>query len=138
MVIPIFDCFWPPQDDEDETFPAHIIDQSGIIRDVINNYVLRYDAVLDPAMLHDSLAALLRTGEWRKLGGRLRLNVNLSPTLALPYPGKPYAYHLQTRELTRSRKTTNWRSKFLESSQPNDRRWAFRRLALMSRSICIR
>lgn len=84
MALSIFGCLCPPQDDEYEVYPAHFIDQGGLIRDVISNYVLRYDAVLDPTILHDSLAALLRTGDWRKLGGRLRLNVNLSPISALP------------------------------------------------------
>lgn len=83
MAFPMLNCFWPSEDDEDETYPLHLVDQNGIVRDVINNYVLRYDAVLDPVMLHDSLSSLLRTGDWRKLGGRLRLTVSPSSISAL-------------------------------------------------------
>ena len=62
--------------DDDEVFPVHFIDQGAIIRTSIINYTFRYNNVLDADKLHSSLVKLLTTqGEWRKFGGRLRLNV---------------------------------------------------------------
>lgn len=63
------------QDNDDEIYPVHFIDQGGIIRQSIINYTFRYDAVLDDGKLRDSLVQLLEIGDWQKLGGRLRLNV---------------------------------------------------------------
>lgn len=59
----------------DDIFPVHFIDQGGIIRASIISYTFRYNDVLVPGKLHDALVKLLGTGEWRKLGGRLRRNV---------------------------------------------------------------
>lgn len=66
------------QDEDDEIYPVHFIDQGGIIRQSIINYTFRYHAVLDPGKLRDSLVQLLEIGDWRKLGGRLRLNVRMA------------------------------------------------------------
>lgn len=59
----------------DEIFPVHFIDQAGLIRASIISYTFRYNDVLDPEKLHDSLVKLLGIGDWRKFGGRLRLDV---------------------------------------------------------------
>ncbi|KAI1128166.1 hypothetical protein F5Y10DRAFT_277561 [Nemania abortiva] len=56
----------------DEVYPVHFIDQAGLVRSSLISYTFKYDYVLDAAKLHDSLAMLLSSGKWRKLGGRLR------------------------------------------------------------------
>jgi hypothetical protein len=61
--------------DDDEVFPLWLIDQSAIVRTCIMHYTFRHDHVLDPEELRKSLVRLLHTGDWRKLAGRLRLNV---------------------------------------------------------------
>ncbi|KAI1419591.1 hypothetical protein F5Y12DRAFT_777224 [Xylaria sp. FL1777] len=63
-------------EDQDEVYPVHSIDQATIVRTSICSYTFRYDVVLDAQKLHDSLALLLSSGDWRKLGGRLRENKN--------------------------------------------------------------
>jgi hypothetical protein len=68
----------PSMLESDEIFPVHFIDQAGIIRSSIINYTFRYNDVLDANKLHNSLNQLLHMGEWRKLGGRLRLNVRIT------------------------------------------------------------
>lgn len=59
----------------DNVFPIHFIDQAGLIRASIISYTFRYNDVLDPEKLHNSLIKLLGMNDWRKLGGRLRLDV---------------------------------------------------------------
>lgn len=60
----------------DEIFPVHLIDQAAIVRSSIINYTFHYDSVLDANRLRDTLLELIQIGDWRKLGGRLRLNVS--------------------------------------------------------------
>lgn len=73
-----------PDNTHDDTYPVHFYGQTGIIRDTISNYALRYNAVLDADKLRDSLVSLINTGEWRALGGRLRCNVHiLAPALCI-------------------------------------------------------
>ncbi|TVY83043.1 Transcriptional regulator [Lachnellula suecica] len=68
----------------DEVFPLHFLDRGTFIRKLVMSYTFQYDDVLDPQMLHDSLAKLLAIGGWRKLGGRLRLNANGNIELHTP------------------------------------------------------
>jgi hypothetical protein len=63
------------RNESDEIFPLHLMDQQHSIRELVMSYTFRYNDVLNPEMLHDSLVKLLGMGDWRKLGGRLRLNV---------------------------------------------------------------
>lgn len=63
------------RDETDIIFPIHFVDQAGIIRASIINYTFRFNDVLEPEKLHDSLVKLLRIEGWRKLGGRLRKDV---------------------------------------------------------------
>ncbi|TGJ83719.1 hypothetical protein E0Z10_g5030 [Xylaria hypoxylon] len=58
----------------DEIYPVHFIDQAAVVRSSLISYTFRYDHVLDAQKLRESLAMLLASGNWRKLGGRLRKN----------------------------------------------------------------
>ncbi|OTA98481.1 hypothetical protein M426DRAFT_69733 [Hypoxylon sp. CI-4A] len=60
----------------DEIYPVHFIDQATILRSSVISYSFRYEHVLDPQRLRESLVTLLSSGDWRKLAGRLRQNVN--------------------------------------------------------------
>ena len=62
-------------DDTDDIFPVHFVDQASIIRASIISYTFRFNDVLEPGKLHDSLVKLLGMKDWRKLGGRLRKDV---------------------------------------------------------------
>lgn len=63
----------------DEIYPVHFIDQAAIVRSSVISYSFRYEHVLDPQRLRESLSALLSSGDWRKLAGRLRQNVSEMP-----------------------------------------------------------
>ena len=58
----------------DEVLPVHVFDNVIGLRVPIC-LTLRFDEVLDAQKLVRSLARLAELGDWKKLGGRLRLNV---------------------------------------------------------------
>lgn len=64
-----------PKVDSDDVYPASLLDDTQLFRDMILTWTFCFNDVLDPDKLHSSLTRLLEIGDWRKLGGRLRLNV---------------------------------------------------------------
>ncbi|KAI1077424.1 hypothetical protein F5B20DRAFT_572328 [Whalleya microplaca] len=58
----------------DTIIPLHSYDDTLTNRSVVLECTMRFDDVLDPYKLHSSLEKLLSRPDWRKLGGRLRLN----------------------------------------------------------------
>jgi hypothetical protein len=60
----------------DQVLPVHYFDDTQVNRHMVMSWTMLFDDILDPHALHYSLARLLEIGEWRKLGGRLRLNVS--------------------------------------------------------------
>lgn len=65
----------PERIDSDDVYPLHMLDDTKTLRGITLTWILRFDDVLDADKLHDALVRLLDMGDWRKLGGRLRLNV---------------------------------------------------------------
>lgn len=63
---------------DDDVYPVHILDDTKTMRSILIAWTLCFNDVLDADKLQSSLATLLDTGDWRKLGGRLRLNVRIS------------------------------------------------------------
>jgi hypothetical protein len=61
---------------DDEVYPVHTLDDTKTFRNIIITWTLCFNDVLDTDKLQSSLARLLESGDWRKLGGRLRLNVS--------------------------------------------------------------
>lgn len=60
----------------DEVIPLTLIDNLAAARNTVLSESLRFDQVLDAAKLRDGLTELIQNhGDWRKLGGRLRLRV---------------------------------------------------------------
>ena len=59
----------------DTIIPLHYFDDNDINRAWVMHLMLRFDDVLDPEKLRVSLVRLINTGNWRKLGARLRKNV---------------------------------------------------------------
>ena len=55
-----------------EVYPTGRIDNALSIKPMILSLTLRFNDVLDADKLHSSLCTLLATGDWRRLGGRLR------------------------------------------------------------------
>lgn len=62
---------------DDDVYPVHILDDTKTMRSILIAWTLCFNDVLDADKLQSSLATLLDTGDWRKLGGRLRLNVRI-------------------------------------------------------------
>jgi len=61
---------------DDDVLPVHTLDDTKTFRSIIITWTLCFNDVLDADRLRSSLAKLLENGDWRKLGGRLRLNVS--------------------------------------------------------------
>jgi hypothetical protein len=62
----------------DDIYPVHMLDDTKTLRDIVVTWTLRFNDVLDADKLYTSLSRLLEIGDWRKVGGRLRLLVGLS------------------------------------------------------------
>ncbi len=66
----------PPAVETDDIYPVHMLDDTNTLRDIIVAWTLRFNDVLEADKLHASLLRLLEIGDWRKIGGRLRLKVS--------------------------------------------------------------
>lgn len=58
-----------------QVYPVHLLDNAQDYRKAFLAYLFVCNDVLDPQRLADSLSQLLQTGDWKKLGGRLRTTV---------------------------------------------------------------
>lgn len=59
----------------DIVYPLHMLDDTKGCRDYFVALTFRFNDVLDAEKLGASLSRLLEIGDWKKLGGRLQLNV---------------------------------------------------------------
>ncbi|KAK1981334.1 hypothetical protein LZ30DRAFT_592953 [Colletotrichum cereale] len=73
----------------DDVYPVHFFDDTKPFREMLLNWTLRFDDVLDAEKLHVSLAKLLDIGDWRKLGGRMRLTKDNKLELHVPQQFTP-------------------------------------------------
>ncbi|KAM7202680.1 hypothetical protein V8F33_002606 [Rhypophila sp. PSN 637] len=62
-----------PRVPSDDVLPVHPIDGSTVIRNMTMGTGFRFNQVLDCDMIHGALVRLLKIGDWKRLGGRLRL-----------------------------------------------------------------
>ncbi|KAK5637453.1 hypothetical protein RRF57_013168 [Xylaria bambusicola] len=58
----------------DTIVPMHHMDDNNMNRSIVVMFMMRFDDVMDPERLKDSLEKLLSRDDWRKLGARIRLN----------------------------------------------------------------
>ena len=65
----------PPLVESDDIYPVHMLDDTKTLRGIIVTWTLRFNDALDADKLYASLSRLLEIGDWRKVGGRLRLKV---------------------------------------------------------------
>ncbi|KAK5651414.1 hypothetical protein OQA88_12502 [Cercophora sp. LCS_1] len=79
----------PSRVETDEVYPLHMLDDTKTLRGIVVTWTLRFNDVLDPEKLHASLSRLLDIGDWRKLGGRVRLDDNGALELHVPRPFSP-------------------------------------------------
>ncbi|EEU36709.1 uncharacterized protein NECHADRAFT_86526 [Fusarium vanettenii 77-13-4] len=68
----------------DDVLPVHSSDDRSLYRKVLLSWTLHFDDVLDTEMLQNSLSLLLKTSNWRKLGGRLRQTADGKLVLHIP------------------------------------------------------
>jgi hypothetical protein len=59
---------------EEDTYPVHTLDDIDGNRKFVS-WTMLFNDVLDAGKLHNALSTLLEIGDWRKLGGRLRVKV---------------------------------------------------------------
>lgn len=57
-----------------DVYPLHSLDDSKVNYCFVN-WMMRFNDVLDAEKLNEALSQLLRMGDWKKLGGRLRYKV---------------------------------------------------------------
>lgn len=60
----------------DEVLPMHAFDDTPFMRQCPILWTIRFDEILDAAMLNEALSKLFEMDGWRRLGGRIRLNVS--------------------------------------------------------------
>jgi hypothetical protein len=65
----------PARVEGDDIYPVHMLDDTKTLRGIVVTWTLCFNDVLDADKLHASLSKLLEIGDWRKVGGRLRLKV---------------------------------------------------------------
>lgn len=71
----------------DEIYPVHFYDDTEVFRKSQGVWLIRFDDVLDPDIVHGSLERLCTLPGWRKCGGRVRINVN-PPLIVLILPSE--------------------------------------------------
>ncbi|KAF2501535.1 hypothetical protein BU16DRAFT_599526 [Lophium mytilinum] len=76
----------PAKSDNDDIYPVHMLDDTKTLRNIVVTSTLRFNDVLDAEKLHDSLSQLLEIGDWRKVGGRLRLKDEGKLEIHVPRP----------------------------------------------------
>ncbi|KAJ4003934.1 hypothetical protein NW752_010974 [Fusarium irregulare] len=79
----------PEKVETDDVYPLHMLDDTKTLRGIVVTWTLRFNDVMDADTLHSSLSRLLEIGDWRKLGGRLRLNDQGALEIHVPTPFTP-------------------------------------------------
>ncbi len=69
----------------DEVVQGHVLDDTATNREIGMTWTLRFEDVLDADKLHGALARLLEIGNWRKIGGRLKLDVGIPHPMLRAY-----------------------------------------------------
>jgi hypothetical protein len=64
-----------PTNPTDTILPVYYFDDTPLLRNCVQCWTLRFNEPLDAGMLHRSLSDVLDRPGWRKLGGRVRMNV---------------------------------------------------------------
>lgn len=65
-----------PGVEEDQVYPVHMLDDTTTLRGIVVTWTMCFNDAMDADKLYGALSRLLEIGDWRKLGGRLRLNVS--------------------------------------------------------------
>ncbi|KAF4445985.1 hypothetical protein F53441_10319 [Fusarium austroafricanum] len=71
---------------EDTVYPTHMIDNASVLKSLVMAWTMRFNDVLDADKLHKALTELLTIGDWKKLGGRLKVGHNRNGALEVHVP----------------------------------------------------
>ncbi|CAK1360684.1 hypothetical protein CB0940_06684 [Cercospora beticola] len=74
----------PSTASDDVVYPLFMLDDTKTLRGIVVTWTLHFNDVLDPAKLHNALTALLKIGDWRKIGGRLRMRTDSRLEICAP------------------------------------------------------
>lgn len=72
------------QQNDDLVYPMHMLDDTNTLRQIVVTWTWQFNDVLSPDKMHQSLSRLLEIGDWKKLGGRLRLKENGELEIRVP------------------------------------------------------
>jgi hypothetical protein len=61
--------------EDDDVYPVHTLDDTKTLRGLMIAWTIYFNDALDAEQLRSSLTRLMEIGDWRKIGGRLRLKV---------------------------------------------------------------
>jgi hypothetical protein len=61
--------------EDDDVYPVHTLDDTKTLRSLMIAWTICFNDALDAEQLRSSLTRLMEIGDWRKIGGRLRLKV---------------------------------------------------------------
>jgi len=64
-----------PRFPTDTVIPVYYFDDTPLLRRSVNCWTVRFNDPLDPDKLRVALSRVLEREGWKKLGGRIRLNV---------------------------------------------------------------
>ncbi|KAK8078872.1 hypothetical protein PG994_002679 [Apiospora phragmitis] len=82
--------------ESERVIPLHDFDTMPVYPNMVLSLMLKYDKVLDPLVLRDSLIELVSREGWCKLGSRLKRNV---PTPAITFSHVPYDMNVEEHHL---------------------------------------
>ncbi|KAM0230076.1 hypothetical protein ACHAP5_011465 [Fusarium lateritium] len=71
---------------DDMVYPTHMMDNVSVVKSLVMAWTIRFNDVLDADKLHQALSDLLEIGDWKKLGGRLRVGNNSRGALEIHVP----------------------------------------------------
>lgn len=92
-----------PSNPTDTVLPVYYFDDTPLLRNCVQCWTLRFNESLDAEMLRRALSDVLDRPGWRKLGGRIRMNVRTDIILC------------SESLLTFTRKKKSWKFTFLGS-----------------------
>ncbi|OAL55144.1 hypothetical protein IQ07DRAFT_607592 [Pyrenochaeta sp. DS3sAY3a] len=70
---------------DDDVYPVHALDDTKTFRNTLITWTICFNDQLDAERLRSSLSRLLELGDWRKIGGRLRLKDNGALEIYAPH-----------------------------------------------------
>jgi hypothetical protein len=90
-----------PTNPADTVIPVFYFDDTPLLRNYVQCSTLRFNDVLNATMLKESLSRVIALPGWRKLGGRIRMNVRMN------WNYRPWlSADLATRVMTNSKFTS--------------------------------